>query len=108
MVDTSKVTRFEVIDHTLCSSCGGDGIQRCSNPDHGLIDALGGDTGRLGCPLCGHDPQYRIKGESCETCSGGGMQGRTIIAMRDNLRLTIQLQDDDRTLKVFINERHNI
>ena len=35
-----------------CESCGGDGVDTCSNPDHGFIEAVPGDIGRLGCPVC--------------------------------------------------------
>ncbi len=33
-----------------------EGIERCDNPDHGFINAVGGEIGRLGCPGCGGDP----------------------------------------------------
>ena len=67
-----------------CKSCGGDGIERCSNPDHGLIDALSFcDTGRIGCPCCGHDELFRVKHwdaaekryvwNACPDCGGSGV-----------------------------------
>jgi len=35
----------------------------CDNPDHGGLDAglFGDDNSRIGCPLCGHDEERRIK-----------------------------------------------
>jgi hypothetical protein len=56
-----------------CPACGGDGKETCDNPDHGFIDAIGGETGRLGCPCCGHDPEHKIpKGGDCFLCLGKG------------------------------------
>jgi len=49
-----------------CEFCGGDGIARCNNPDHGFMDGVGGELKRLGCPVCGHDEEHRIFGEKCE------------------------------------------
>lgn len=54
-----------------CPDCFGDGKETCHNPDHGFIDAIGGETGRLGCPVCGHDPKHKVRGGAdCDTCSG--------------------------------------
>lgn len=60
-----------------CPSCGGDGIETCHNPDHGFIDALSfHEVGRLGCPVCGHDPKHKVKYKGqygqCEHCNGIG------------------------------------
>jgi hypothetical protein len=54
-----------------CETCHGTGKEICNNPDHGFIDAIGGETGRLGCPCCGHDPEYLTK-YVCPDCSGTG------------------------------------
>lgn len=35
-------------------------VEVCSNSDHGFIDAVGGEVGRLGCPCCGHDEDHII------------------------------------------------
>ena len=59
----------------LCPFCGGDGIARCSNPDHGFINLMGGEMERLGCPVCGHDEEHKIKGKKCENCNGTGQEG---------------------------------
>lgn len=58
-----------------CPECGGDGKETCNNPDHGFIAALSWtDVGRLGCPVCGHDPYHKVpKGGACEICSGTGL-----------------------------------
>jgi hypothetical protein len=67
---------IEVINKDLieCPSCKGDGKETCSNPDHGFISALSSqEVGRLGCPVCGHDPYHKIKnGENCDICNGSG------------------------------------
>jgi len=56
-----------------CFLCGGDGKETCSNPDHGFISGMPGDTGRLGCPVCGHDDNHKVpNGGSCEVCNGTG------------------------------------
>lgn len=59
-------------EYPCCELCGGDGIARCTNPDHGFLAAFGGELSRLGCPVCGHDPFFRIKGEFCDGCLGTG------------------------------------
>ena len=58
----------------ICPCCNGDGQETCTNPDHGFISAMGfHEIGRLGCPLCGHDPKHKVKnGGSCITCDGAG------------------------------------
>lgn len=58
----------------ICPCCNGDGKETCTNPDHGFISAMQWhEIGRLGCPVCGHDPNYKVKnGGSCDTCNGSG------------------------------------
>ena len=66
---------IEALKATICTcpECGGDGKETCNNPDHGFIVAVGGDIGRLGCPVCGHDPSHKVpKGGVCEVCAGTG------------------------------------
>lgn len=56
-----------------CPVCSGDGKETCGNPDHGFIVAIGGETGRLGCPVCGHDPYHKVPGGGkCDFCEGSG------------------------------------
>lgn len=44
-----------------CKWCGGDGIERCDNPDHGLLSAISfRGANESACPCCGHDDQYRM------------------------------------------------
>jgi hypothetical protein len=58
-----------------CSVCGGDGKETCSNPDHNFIDEVGGELSRLGCPVCGHHPQYKVPGGGeCDHCKGTGTE----------------------------------
>lgn len=61
-------------DFVICPSCGGDGKETCNNPDHGFIESMPGETGRLGCPGCGHDPNHKVnRGKNtCPLCGGHG------------------------------------
>lgn len=63
-----------VHESQCCETCGGDGKETCTNPDHGFIDALSfTDIGRIGCPACGTDPRHKVKGGGkCEDCNGTG------------------------------------
>jgi hypothetical protein len=58
----------------LCPDCGGDGKETCNNPDHGFIEGMPGEVGRLGCPVCGHNPNNKVnRGQNvCPTCGGYG------------------------------------
>ncbi len=57
----------------VCPECGGDGKETCTNPDHGIIFAIGDETGRHGCPVCGHDEHHKVKnGGPCFQCDGKG------------------------------------
>jgi len=42
----------------------------------------------------------------CPACGGTGIKGRTVIFWDKNKTVELQLQDDERTLKVFIDERN--
>jgi len=55
-----------------CDECNGTGQEICDNPDHGFIGAVAGETGRLGCPVCGHDELHRVAGTTCGKCDGTG------------------------------------
>lgn len=56
-----------------CPLCGGDGKETCNNPDHGFINAIGGELQRLGCPVCGHSETHKVKnGGVCDLCEGLG------------------------------------
>ena len=57
-----------------CEVCGGDGVETCDNPDHGWTDMGAGELGRLGCPVCGHDPDHKVQGSICPECNGTGRQ----------------------------------
>jgi hypothetical protein len=66
---------MEIRKKIECYMCGGDGKETCDNPDHGFIEHMGGaELRRLGCPVCGHDPDYKVPdGGDCEVCNGTGM-----------------------------------
>jgi hypothetical protein len=71
-----------------CPDCGGDGRETCNNPDHGFIDGVGGETKRLGCPVCGHDPDHKTKNK-CDTCGGSGIKKRMSDNAQGHTRETI-------------------
>lgn len=59
---SKALAKAEAMAGGVCKSCGGDGIERCDNPDHGLLGAIsfrGADESQ--CPCCGHDEKYRMK-----------------------------------------------
>ena len=84
-VNTSKVTRFEIIDHRPCEECEGEG----------WVVVPGKKEGR--------EP----KQQQCIGCSGGGMLGRIVVVYDKGISIDVELQDRNRTLKVIINERRD-
>lgn len=72
-LNLSEEEAAQVVGSDVCELCGGDGKETCNNPDHAFIDSMWGDTGRLGCPACGHDPKHKVKnGGPCFECNGTG------------------------------------
>lgn len=72
-----KVLATYASEEGKCSECGGDGRDTCHNPDHGGYDARlwGKEASRLGCPVCGHDPEHKVPGgRECEHCAGTGIE----------------------------------
>lgn len=63
------------MNNYICPDCGGDGKETCHNPDHGFISAMSfHDIGRIGCPVCGHDPRGKVSsGGPCLSCNGAGV-----------------------------------
>lgn len=57
------------------------------------------------CPQCRGERYIGTNKLECPTCHGGGSIGRFPIFHNKNSQIEVQLQDDDRTLKVFITER---
>lgn len=55
------------------------------------------------CSKC--DGKGIISAEICSICSGVGMMGRQVIFWDNTKQIELSLQDDDRTLKIFISER---
>jgi hypothetical protein len=60
-----------------------------------------------------HSPCAMCHGKSspeekpCVNCNGMGSPGRRVVFWDDSKQIELHLQDDDRTLKVFISERTN-
>ena len=84
-MNTSDVTRLEIIDHTPCANCEGTGIY------HTPTDSAAGQSISFASP--------------CNKCGGSGMPGRSVVFWDKNKQVDVELQDDERTMKVFIHER---
>lgn len=80
----SKITRFEIIDHRPCEECEGEG--------------------RVLVP--GRKENSEPKEQQCIGCGGAGMLGRTVVVHDKGVSVDTELQDDGRTLKVFIHPRY--
>lgn len=72
------VTRLETIDNTICQSCNGEGFIRIEGQ---------------GSPL------------ECPACHGMKSPGRTEVFFDKDKHMEFEIQDNGRTLKIFINER---
>lgn len=83
-VNTSKVTRFEIIDHRPCPECEGE----------------------CWVAVPGKKESDEPKQQQCIGCGGTGMLGRTVVVHDQGVSVDVELQDDERTLKVFIHERY--
>lgn len=44
-------------------------------------------------------------GDGCKECGGIGSPGRSVVIWDDSKKIDISLQDDGRTLKVFVSDR---
>jgi len=78
-MNTEKINRFEIIHHVACEECQGSGLVRVPG-----VKEL----------------------KQCIGCSGSGCRGREVVFWDDNKQLDIDVQDDGRTLKLFIHERY--
>ena len=74
-----NISRFEVIDYRPCIKCNGSGMIVAEN--------------------------YSISGHICDICKGRGSRGRDVIFWDNKIELQLSVQDDGRTLKVFIGDR---
>lgn len=79
-IDVSDVTRLEIVNHTNCDSCRGSGRMH-----------IEGQPGDFECPAC----------------HGTGMTGREVIFHNQHKQIELSLQDDGKTLKVFITKRES-
>lgn len=84
-VDTSKVNRFEVIDHRQCVHC----------------------RGRMTANYLQSDGSY--KELPCDKCDGSGTRGGRVYGAFSNaetsiIKVELSYQDDGKTLKVFVND----
>lgn len=73
------ITRMEVIDHRQCASCNGRGV------------VLAEDYGQ--------------KPRICLNCNGRGSGGRNVVFWDSNVEVKSSIQDEGRTLKLFVDDR---
>lgn len=78
MNSLEDVTRLEIIDHTKCENCKGSGILHIEGQEISF---------------------------DCPNCHGIGTQGRNVIFHSPSKKIDVSLQDEGRTLKIFINKR---
>lgn len=88
-----------------CPACGGDGKETCNNPDHGFISSVAGEIGRLGCPVCGHDENHKVrcwdkeegkyKYHICTGCNGKG-----VLTLSEATRVALEWNYDDYLIEV--------
>ncbi len=86
-MDTSQVTRFEIIDHTPCYTCEGTGI------NNSPTDSAAGQSISFS--------------HECKDCHGSGSRGRQVITHNKYTQIDVELQDDGKTLKVFLHPRYD-
>lgn len=80
-----NVTRFEIVDHRPCSNCKGKMWVLTET------DSAAGQS-------------IAFKKE-CPACQGRGVKGREVIFWDKDVEVEQSLQDNGRTLKLFIKER---
>lgn len=85
-MDTKNVTRFEIIDHLPCNNCEGTGVHNSPT------DSAGGQS------ISFYGP--------CKECDGSGVRGREVVFHDKYTQVDVELQDDGRTLKVFLHLRY--
>lgn len=74
-----NINRFEVIDHRACTACKGKGF---------ILNSKNNGKGML-----------------CAKCEGGMVRGRDVIFWDNKTRITSSVQDNGKTLKVFISDK---
>lgn len=85
MTEYPKVNRVEIIDHRPCTGCQGSGV---------IMNNKGNGKGMI-----------------CGKCEGLMCEGRSIIVagpaynQPDNARVSVDFQDDGKTLKIFISTK---
>lgn len=55
------------------------------------------------CYFCDGHGQLQ-NGNECTDCNGLGCAGRTVVARNEDISVEVDLQDEERTLKIFIRE----
>ncbi len=83
----AEITRLEIIDHRPCPKCHGDRFVLTET------DTAGGQS-----------TAFR---KECPECQGMGSKGRQHIFTDPNVEVKSSVQDEGRTLKLFIGERES-
>lgn len=83
-----SLTRLELIDHCPCETCDGYGRVRTETDS-----AAGQSTSFL---------------KECPVCLGAGFKGRDVVFWDKNKTVKASVQDEGRTLKLFITDRREI
>lgn len=77
----AEITRLEIIDHRACTSCEGTGWKTPTD--------------------------YGQRPTECKSCSGLGGRGRSVVFNSPDVEVTSSVQDQGKTLKLFVEERLN-
>lgn len=85
------VTRLETVDNTPCKPCDGLGWFLNGKP-------VGPET---------YPGPFKdgVKPKVCAECMGAGFPGRSVVFWDKEKQIQLSLQDDERTLKIFISNR---
>jgi hypothetical protein len=79
------ITRLEIIDHTPCATCKGK-LYVLSETDS----------------AAGQSTAFR---KICPECKGCGCRGRIVVFNNENIEVRSSIQDNGKTLKLFLDER---
>lgn len=85
-MDLTKINRLEIIDFRPCSRCNG--------------------IGRVNTETDTAAGQSISFSKECIECGGLGSPGRKVIFWDENVQVDPSFQDDGRTLKLFVDNRH--
>lgn len=94
MNEMPDVTRLEIVDYTPCKKCDGLGWFYKGEPIN---------PKEFNPSFFDNDHTKRPK--ECVDCAGTGSTGRSVVFWDKTKQIELSLQDDGRTLKIFITKR---